>query len=181
MPTDPFVASTLDDRPRQERNLAPGSSVPPARGWRGGRPGELGAEQPSGLLLGQPGPNVGYALTLTERRRGQLVLGPHESAADAVAAVAEVAMARAASYGRAPVSPDVECAATALGYDGRADDAFVQWRARALHGAGHEYTVRRELCAAVPLDQLRLTPAALAARATEVRAAVRATFEGAAP
>ena len=33
MATDPFVAPTLDDTPRQEPNLAPGVHVPPARGW----------------------------------------------------------------------------------------------------------------------------------------------------
>ena len=68
MPTDPFVAPTLDDAPRQQPNLAPGVRYPPAKRWYADRPGDLEAGQPTGEFLGRPGPNVGYALTLAEER-----------------------------------------------------------------------------------------------------------------
>src|SRR5262245_40277451 len=116
MPTDPFVAPELEDRPRQEPNLAPGVQLPPARGWRADRPGDLVAGQPTGALLGRPGPNVGYAVSLAGRLRDSISIAPHEHAADALAVIAELAMKRSASYRRAPIMPDVEIAASLLGY-----------------------------------------------------------------
>jgi hypothetical protein len=175
MPTDPFVAPELDDAPRQEPNLAPGVRMPPARPWRAERPGDLHGGQPSGELLGSPGPNVGYALTLAERARDRLALAPHEHAEDAVAVVAEMAMRRAASYGRAPVLHDVEAAMLVLGYQGGVDPDFAAWRAEAAAGAAHEYPRRRALCHAIDIDALRLTPKSLVARVPEVRTALRAT------
>jgi hypothetical protein len=158
MPTDPFVAPELEDRPRQETNLAPGVHLPAAQGWRANRPGDLVAGQPTGSLLGRPGPNVGYAVTLAARRRDSITLAPHEHAADAMAVIAELAMKRAASYGRAPIMPDVQIAATLLGYEGEPDDAFASWRTGVVHGADHEYGVRRAVIDAVPDSVLRLPP-----------------------
>lgn len=158
MPTDPFVAPTLEDHPRQEPNLAPGVRLPAASGWVADRPGDLEAGQPTGALLGRPGPNVGYAVTLANRLRDRLALGAHESPDDALAIVAELAMKRAASFGRAPVMPDVEIAATLLGYQGDVDPEFVAWRAAAVHGVAHEYGPRRELVDAVPDAVLRMPP-----------------------
>jgi hypothetical protein len=158
MPTDPFVAPELEDRPRQETNLAPGVHLPAAQSWRADRPGDLVAGQPTGTLMGRPGPNVGYALMLAGRRRDALALAAHEHAADAVAVIAELAMKRAASFGRAPIMPDVQIAATLLGYEGERDDAFASWRSGAVHGADHEYGVRRAIVDAVPDSVLRLPP-----------------------
>jgi hypothetical protein len=158
MPTDPFVAPELDDRPRQEPNLAPGVHLPAAHAWRADRPGDLVAGQPTGTLLGRPGPNVGYAVTLAGRLRDSVQLGPHEHAADALAVVAELGMKRAASYGRAPTMADVEIAANLLGYRGDVDDTFAAWRTEALHGADHEYGVRRAVVDAVPDGVLRMPP-----------------------
>ena len=70
-------------------------------------------------------------------------------------------MRRAASYGRAPVMPDVECAMLVLGYQGGCAPDFAEWRASMIDGAHHEYTRRRALVDAVPLDELRLAPSAL--------------------
>src|SRR5882672_1656647 len=137
MPTDPFVSPELDDAPRQEANLAPGVRLPAAKSWRPTRPGDLVAEQPIGPLLGRPGPNVGYALTLVQRVRDRFSLAPHESIADAQAVVGELAMKRAAAFGRAPVMHDVEAAAALLGYLGDVDPDFVRWRAAVVHGAAH--------------------------------------------
>lgn len=150
MPTDPFVAPDLDDRPRQQQNLPPGLGYPPARSWRANRPGDLDASQPGGTLRGRPGPNVGYAYTLAERARDRFKLGPHEHLDDAISVVAEIAMKRAAAFGRAPVIGDVELAMALLGYDGSADDAFAAWRARVVHGAAHDYPTRRAIVDSVP-------------------------------
>jgi len=158
MPTDPFVAPELDDRPRQETNLAPGVHLPAANAWKADRPGDLLAGQPTGNLLGRPGPNVGYAVTLAGRLRDSVQLAPHEHVADALAVIAELAMKRAASYGRAPTLADVEIAATLLGYQGEVDAAFAAWRGETAHGADHEYGVRRTFVDAVPDAVLRLPP-----------------------
>ena len=158
MPTDPFVAPELEDLPRQETNLAPGVHLPAAQAWRADRPGDLVAGQPTGSLLGRPGPNVGYAVTLAGRHRDSITLAPHEHAADALAVISELAMKRAASYGRAPIMPDVQIAATLLGYEGDPDDAFASWRTGAVHGADHDYGVRRAIIDAVPDSVLRLPP-----------------------
>jgi hypothetical protein len=176
MPTDPFVAPTLDDAPRQETNLAPGVRMPAARGWRADRPGDLEAGQPTGTLLGRPGPNVGYAVTLAHRVSDRLSLGTHEPLDDVLSVVAEVAMKRAASYGRAPTTVDVDVATQLLGYQGTADPSFVEWRSEAIHGAHHEYEVRRGFVDAVPDGALRNPPQAQAELA-ELRAELRRFVE----
>jgi len=161
MPTDPFVAPELDATPRQEPNLAPGVTLPAATAWQPGRPGDvagprLGDSGPGGLHLGRPGPNVGYALTLVERRRGDLRLAEHEAAADASSVVAELAMKRAASFGRAPMLVDIDLASTLLGYAGPTPSPeFLRWRTHATHGAAHEYHPRRTVVDAVSDDALR--------------------------
>lgn len=158
MPTDPFVAPELDDRPRQEPNLAPGVHLPAAHAWMADRPGDLVAGQPTGNLLGRPGPNVGYAVSLAGRLRDSVQLAAHERRADALAVVAELGMRRAASLGRGPTLADVEVAAGLLGYQGEVDGAFAAWRRDVTHGAEHEYRVRRALVDAVPDTVLRLPP-----------------------
>ncbi len=85
-------------------------------------------------------------------------------------------MRRAASYGRAPVMPDIECGMLVFGYQGGCAPDFAEWRATVVEGAAHEYVRRRELCDAVPLDALRLAPSALGTRVEDVRREVRATF-----
>ena len=173
MPTDPYVPRKLEDEPRQLPNLAPGVKIPPAKSWRANRPGDLPAGQPHGKLLGSPGPNVGYALTLANRGRDKLTLAPHEHPDDAIAVVAELAMKRAASYGRAPVMADVDVARTLLGYMGDAPEDFAQWRAHAVHGAHHHYDVRRAIVDAAPLDVIRLRPDQSAGHADEFRRQLR--------
>jgi hypothetical protein len=174
--TDPFVAPELDDLPRQLPNLAPGVRIPPAQSWRADRPGDLEAGQPTGALLGRPGPNVGYALSLAARMRDQLILAPHESSDDAIAVISELAMKRAASFGRGPVLHDVEIAASLLGYVGDVDPAFASWRAPAVHGADHEYGVRRAIVDAVPDAVLRMPPQ-VPALVAEARDALKAALD----
>ena len=178
MPTDPFVSPELEDRPRQEPNLAPGVHLPAAAGWRADRPGDLVAGQPSGTLLGRPGPNVGYAVTLAGRLRDKIAVGAHEHTADALAVIAELGMKRAASFGRAPTMADVEAAASLLGYLGDVDPEFMEWREAAVHGADHEYGVRRALVDAVPDAVLRMppqVPALLGEFRAELRRALTST------
>jgi hypothetical protein len=177
MAADPFVADTLADEPRQARNLAPGVSMPPARPWVADRPGDdVSAGQPHGRLFGTPGPNIGYALTLAHRLGDRLALGPHEHLEDALAVVSELAMKRAASYGRAPVLADVECGALLLGYLGGCDPDDVLWRIEAVEGAEHDYPTRRAVCDAADPDGLRLTPDELGRRTRDLRAQLRATW-----
>jgi hypothetical protein len=153
VPTDPFVAPDLDDRPRQQQNLPPGLGYPPARSWRADRPGDLSgasAAAGAGTLRGRPGPNVGYGYTLAERARERFQLAPHEDLHDAISVVAEIGMKRAAAFGRAPVMADIELALALLGYDGSADAGFSAWRARAVHDAAHHYLLRRAIVDSVP-------------------------------
>jgi hypothetical protein len=159
VPTDPFVSPDPDARPRQQQNLPPGVALPPAEAWTPDRPGDLGPHQPEGELLGNPGPNVGYAYNLVERVKDELSLAPHEHASDAAAVVAEVAGKRAASYGRAPVMPDIKRAMAILGYDGSASDDFARTRTLAVQEAAHEYPKRRKVVDAVPEALLRDTNA----------------------
>lgn len=157
MPTDPYVPTDPDARPRQQQNLPPGVAVPPAAGWRADRPGDGAAD--AGSLLGTPGPNVGYAYSLARRAAERFWLGLHESADDVVPVVAELAGRRAAAFGRGPTMTDVEHAAAILGYDRAADPEWARSRARLVHEAGHLYVRRRALVDAVP-DALLLAPGA---------------------
>ena len=170
MPTDPFVPSELADRPRQQQNLPPGLSPPPARDWRADRPGDLGGAAVEGSLLGRPGPNVGYAYTLAARVLDRLSLSPLEQADDVKAVIAESAAKRAAGFGRAPVMGDIDFAIALMGYDGLADVAFVELRARLVHDAAHDYVRRRELVDAVPEDLLPLRMVELGERVDDWRA-----------
>ncbi len=174
MATDPFVAPEPDDAPRQKQNLAVGVSVPPSRPWRLGRPGDP-MDGPDEVQFGSPGPDLGFALTLVGRARNRFQLAEQESPADAGAAVAALAMRRAASSGRAPVVGDVDASAQILGYLGGASDDFVNWRRLAVLGADHHYSSLRAVVDGVPLEILRLSGAPLAARIPEARAALLAT------
>ena len=172
VPTDPYVPSDPDARPRQQQNLPPGVALPPAAHWRSDRPGDLGPAQPQGKLFGSPGPNVGFAYTLAQRAAGRFRLGAHEHLDDVVAVVAEVAGKRAASFGRAPVMVDVDRAAALLGYDSSAGDDFAAARSIFVHEAGHAYPRRRAIVDTVPEELLRATGADLDAMVASWRGAV---------
>ena len=90
--------------------------------------------------------------------RDRLVIAPQEHLDDVISVVGGLAMKRAASYGRAPVMPDLECAAIILGYVGQAPREMIEWRSFYVRGAAHDYALRREICDAVDLDLLRLAP-----------------------
>ncbi len=168
MPTDPYVPESLDEHPRQAQNFAVGVHMPAARAWRADRPGDGRAA--AGALTGSPGPNVGYAITLARRARDRFRVEPGEHAEDAEAVVAELAMKRAAAFGRAPTTLDVDFAADVLGYAGPAPEDFRTWRSRHVRGAAHEYVVRRGVVDAVDVAQLRRSPAELSDRLPAIRA-----------
>ena len=151
MPTDPFVPSELADRPRQQQNLPPGLAPPPARDWRADRPGDLGGAPADGRAA-RP------ARARTSATRTRSPAGP----ATRLRLVAARARRRRRSrwsprsrasapphFGRAPVMADIDVAIALLGYDGVADDAFVELarpararrRAR-LHRAGASSSTR---------------------------------------
>ncbi len=159
MAVPPYVATRTADEPRTE--LGP----PPARAWRADRPGELGASQPSGAMLGSPGPDLGYVLSLLVRFRDRLQLDPLEHSADVEAVAAEIAMRRASGFGRAPTSTDLEVGFTILGVLGMSNPEQVAWRRPLVHDAAHHYEPRRATVDAVDPAVLRLSLETVRSRA----------------
>ena len=151
MPTDPFVAPELDDDRARSRTSRPACTCPRRSPGAPTAPATSSPVSPPATLLGRPGPNVGYALTLAEPARATVALGAARAADDALAVIAELAMKRAASFGRAPTMADVEFAADAA----RLPRRRRRRRSRSgapdgVHGADHDYGVRRAVVDAVP-------------------------------
>jgi hypothetical protein len=141
--------------------------MPAPRAWYAHRPGDgAAASEYDGPLLGRPGPNIGYAMTLVGRQRDSWMLDSSEAIDDAGAVVAEVAMKRAARFGRAPVKPDVDLAVKIFGYEGAADAAWVAKRVMLVLGAAHHYDVRRATVDLVPMELLEKVPGDTSAIAT---------------
>lgn len=172
MATDPFVAPRLGDGSRQRQNLSPGVDYPPASAWEANRAGDLPTGQPDGPLYGKPGPNVGFATKLAHGRSDRMHLRDQEALEDVLPVVAEIAMRRAASFGRAPIVHDIDFASRLMGYDRPVGHDF-DWRLLAVEGAHEEWPRRREIVNAVPDDMLRLAPDQLGDRVEEFWAAVR--------
>ena len=155
MAVDPYVPTRAEDAPRESVR------VPPPTGWRAVRPGDLvPGEQPcpAGVLFGSPGPDSGYALSLAQRFHGRLEIAAPETEHDAMAVAAELAMRRAALFGRAPVIEDLELAFTLFGWLGASTPELVEWRRLTVAGADHDYARRRALVDGVPEATLRLKP-----------------------
>src|ERR1019366_8556402 len=97
--------------------------------WTQSRASELrGTGQPTGTLLGSPGPDQGFALKLARRFEDRLVLAPGESVEDAIAGCTAVAMRRSARFGRAPVVHDLTFGFTLWGFLGGAPADLVEAR-----------------------------------------------------
>lgn len=141
---------------------------PPRRGdsWWATRPGDLPLGQPEGRGFGNQGPDQGYVYKLVPAFEGQIVTGnlSHE---DVVAGCIDVALKRAAHYGRAPVVHDLRIALTIFGFlDPEAPADLVEHREEWFEGLSHavHYAERRALVARVPVEALAVSPeAALAA------------------
>jgi hypothetical protein len=126
--------------------------------WAATRPGEVVHDgQPDGPMLGNQGPDIGYALHLAESVRDQLVLAEGEHADDVLAGTVEVAMKRASVFGRAPVIHDLTFALTVFGFLSEAPDDLVEFRrplfAEVAHH--HHYAERRRIADLVGEDVLR--------------------------
>jgi hypothetical protein len=141
-----------------------GERIPPVKPGGFDRPGMLHQGQPSGPRLGVNGPDQGYALKLARSFRPRLVLTPHEHEDDVVTGCVDVAMRRAAQYGRAPVAPDLELAFSLFGFLAKAPDDLVAYRRPRFDGADHTYATRMDIGGMVPTATLQMKPAEVAAQ-----------------
>jgi hypothetical protein len=141
------------------------------RDWRQRRVAEVrGPEHPRGRELGVPGPDQGYALLLAHKLfADRLVLTEGITTEDALVGCAEVASARAALFGRAPVAKDIELALSIFGFLGDAPADLVGWRAPLFQAAAHHYRQQRRIVATVPEETLRLSPSDVSGRLAEWR------------
>ncbi|MGA2520487.1 MAG: hypothetical protein ABSG81_06675 [Acidimicrobiales bacterium] len=139
--------------------------------WRQDRVGEIAAPvHPTGRELGIPGTDQGYALLLGHRLfEDRLELTEGISAEDVLVGCAQVASARAARFGRAPVAKDLELALELFGFLGGAPDDLVRWRAPLFAAASHHYDQQRRIVDVVPAESLLLTPADVHGRQSEWR------------
>ena len=136
--------------------------------WSSQRRAEIVGRQPEAEGLGRPGPDQGYGLTLAERLRPQVIVQAGESVDDALRGSLNIALRRAALFGRAPVIHDLRLALTIWGWldtDPPAD--LVARRRQLFEGVAnvvHHYTEGRKLADLVPESTLRLSPEQVATR-----------------
>ena len=124
-------------------------SSPPSRSGIGSqsRPGEARGATSQVGSLGSTGPDAGYAFKLVDHFRDRLQTGKVETK-DAIAGCVAVAMKRAALYGRAPVSHDLEAAFNCFGFmTSSASPDLVAMREPLFAGVAnhHHYSELREL------------------------------------
>lgn len=159
--TQPKFAPILEQHEvREVQRIAPPAA------WEPHRPGEFRPGGQAAARLGGfgiPGPDQGYALRLAERYRDRIVLDPDEHGEDVMAGAVAIALRRAALYGRAPVTSDLELALGLFGYlaaEGgpAAPRDLVDFRRALFAGAGHDYWRQRSIADEVPESALRLTP-----------------------
>ena len=140
-------------------------SVPSA--WSSDRPGEVVGRQAGGDLRGYQGPDQGYVLTLAERYRPQLQIAPGEKVGDAIRGCVNIALRRAALFGRAPVIHDLTVAFTMWGWlDAKPTKDLLERRHQLFEGvanANHHYAEGRHIADLVSDDTLRMTPAQIEA------------------
>ncbi len=145
--------------------IRPIDRLPVPRSWRPTRPGEdLDPVPPLGRRFGSTGPDLGYGLKLARRFEPKLVLTEGEHAGDAIAGCFAVGGKRASSYGRAPVTFDMELAYILWGFLGDAPADLVAFRKPLFMGAAHEYWEQRRIVDRVKPATLRLTPAQVRAQ-----------------
>ena len=136
--------------------------------WSSQRPAEIRGRQPEADGLGHQGPDQGYALALAERLRPQVKVQPGELVDDALRGSLNIALRRAALYGRAPVIHDLRLALTIWGWLDSDPPADLLERRHALFeglaNVIHHYSEGRRLVDLVPESTLRLTPQAVATR-----------------
>jgi hypothetical protein len=155
--------------------VRPAYRLPTPLDWRQDRVAELRPpDHPRGRELGVPGPDQGYALLLAEKLfEDKLELSEGISDEDAVGGCTEVAQARSATFGRAPVAKDVELALVLFGFLGGAPEDLVTWRTPLFQAAAHHYQQRRRIVDSVPEAVLRMTPDDVRAQLTNWRSLLR--------
>lgn len=128
--------------------------------WMPVRPAELVHGQPHGPLLGHPGPDQGFVLTLARQFTGKLSLTGGEHERDALAGGCGVALRRASLFGRAPVVHDLTVALTVWGFLGEAPPDLVQLRKPLFEEVAHphHYFELRRIVDLVAEDALRMSP-----------------------
>ena len=135
-----FTPVLIEDEVRKATKLG----VP--RPWTPHRPSEFRpGPLPRGGASGAPGPDQGYALFLAKRLTPRVVLGEGEHMDDAIAAALAIGMRRAAIFGRAPVSADLEFALASLGFLAPVDAATASRRQKLISGLSHDYFRQRRL------------------------------------
>ncbi len=129
----------------------------PPKGWKPNRPGEI----PDRVNLqkkdwfGNPGPDQGYALVLFKRFANEIKLDKTEDMHDVKAGVVAIAMKRAAIFGRAPISKDLEFALDKFGFLKEANQDAVAKRRAIFKSAGHEYCKRQEIADMVDENEIK--------------------------
>ena len=134
--------------------VRPQKHLEPPRPWRAHRPGEhsAGPTVASRTRAGVTGSDQGYALRLAEGIAPEVVLGSGEHADDALAMIVQVALRRAAGFGRAPVRTDLEVAKALLSYDTVVSDEAARARRATVVGAAHDTWRCREIADLVPSE-----------------------------
>jgi hypothetical protein len=127
--------------------------------WKPERPGDFAGAQPRGELLGNQGPDQGYALKLAHEVFGPRLKLDGVDRADAIAGCVAIALRRASIFGRAPVAHDLGVAFGLWGFlEDEPPGELVDLRRRAFAGVAHphHYQEGRALVDAVPESTLRL-------------------------
>lgn len=155
MGQQPNIELEISDLPRPRRKPAP------ARSWVPGRPGELGGPEDTkfGAGFGTTGPDAGYAFTLVKSRDVSLAEGEHRANVDA--ALAAVASARSALFGRGPTGKDVDVAVVLLGFDPGTPESLrntlAAKRKNWFAAAGHHPAKLHSFVSTLDAEVLRLT------------------------
>jgi hypothetical protein len=152
-----YVPNTREQQPRR------GLGLPPARSWTATRPSDLRAAQPTGRMLGNPGPDQGYGLKLAKSFADRLVLDGVRLD-DAITGCLGVGLHRAALFGRAPVIHDFDIAYRIWGFLGDAPAELVELRRPLFQAVDHHYDAQRAIVDRVPEATLRLSHQEVARR-----------------
>jgi hypothetical protein len=152
--------------------VRPAKHLDPPRPWTPHRPGEHRHGVSNGRArIGTAGPDQGYALRLAEAFRDGIVLGVGEHVDDALAVATQVALGRAARFGRAPVRVDLETALTLLSYLSPISDEAAARRRSTITGASHDLWRCRAIAATIDDATLALDPISAANHAVDWTAA----------
>ena len=153
MAQQPNVEITDAERPRIK--LEPG----PAVKWRSDKPGMTTGpdDMEGGGLLGTTGPDPGWGLKLIAHAS---LPSDDEHLREVVVGLT---LARAASFGRAPVPEDVDVALALCGYGFDAPESVLERRERWVEATAHDRRPGATAVAEVDRGLLRETPARIQA------------------